>query len=175
MMHRMVCVVMLSLLVMPAAWADIPGPDGRRSPRPLPPLPGADGLPNDARPKPLPHLLIVQNPNEPSARLVLPANATAARKVEEMRTVQAAGFPFVGLALVGSLLAGGLWLARMPRAKYLLAAALPVGAIALAGIVVAQPARPEPGRTVIETMKVRISRASVGSDYQLILPKRPAH
>jgi hypothetical protein len=172
MMHRMVCVVMLSLLIVPAAWADIPGPDGRRPNRVY--MPPDDFLPKETPPKALPHLLIVHNPNESSARLVLPANATAARKAEEMRTVQAAGFPFVGLALTGSLIAGGLWLARMPKAKYLLAAALPLGAIALAGIVVAQPARTEPGRTVIETTKVRISRASVGSDYQLTLPKRPA-
>ncbi len=127
---------------------------------------------DDFVPKQLLRLLIVHDPNEPSARLVLPANATAARKTEEARTVQAAGFPFVGLALAGSLIGGGLWLARAPKAKYLLAAAMPLGAIALAGFAFAQPAPSEPGRTVIEKMKVRISRASIGSDYQLILPKR---
>jgi hypothetical protein len=169
MTHRTVCVALLSLLIVPAAWADIPGPDGRRGPNRPGTMPSDDFVP-----KVMPRLVIVHNPSEPSARLVLPANATAARKVEEARTVQAAGLPFVGLALTGSLIAGGLCLARLPKAKYLLVAALPLGAIALAGIVAAQPARPEPGRTVIETMKVRISRASVGSDYHLILPKQPA-
>ena len=173
-MQRIFCVVMLSLLMGASAWADIPGPDGRRGPNRPGTMPSDDFVPKDPAPKPLPRLLIVQNPNEPSACLVLPANATAARKAEEARTAQATGFPFVGLALTGSLIAGGLCLARVPKARYLLAAVLPVGAIALAGMVAAQPTHPLPGRTVIETIKVRISRASVGSDYHLILPKRGA-
>jgi hypothetical protein len=175
MLHRIVCVVLLSLLIVPSAWGDItmpgvtPDPNRRRT---LPPLPPVDSPKDDGKPKQLPRLLIVHDPNEPTTRLVLPANATAARKTEEVRTVRTAAFPFVGVALAGSLIGGGLWLARVPKAQYLLAAVLPLGAIALAGFAAAQPARPEPGRTVIETMKVRISRASIGSDYHLILPKR---
>lgn len=166
MMHRLVCVALLSLLMAPGVWAEIPGPNGERGVRP-PDVPVDDG-----RPKPLPRLLIVHDANEPTARLVLPANATAERKTEEARPAQAAAFPLFGLALAGSLIGGGLWLTRMPRAKWLLAAILPLGAIGLAGFVVAQPARPAPGRRVIETMKVRITRTNIGSDYHLILPKR---
>jgi hypothetical protein len=174
MLNRIFCVFLLSLLIVPIASADVlmpgerPDPNRRRNLPPVPPPIPVD----DGHPKPLPRLLIVHNANESGARLVLPANATAALKSEETRTVQAAGFPFLGLALAGSMIGGGLWLARMPKAKVLLVALLPLGAIALAGFVAAQPAQPAPGRTVIEKMKVRISRANIGSDYHLILPKR---
>jgi hypothetical protein len=198
MLKRIVCVVLLSLLVASVASAHVlyPGEDPN-NPRPRPPrlrpldptfppdvvLPDKEPWRNPLLPplldpppdalvgKAFPRLLIVENPSATSARLVLPANPTAALKTAKAPIARAAGFPLFGVALLAGLVGGGLWLIRKPTARYLLIAVLPLGAVILGSVALAQPANPP--RQVMETVKVRISRATVGSDYQLILPRRP--
>ena len=162
----------VTLLIMAFASnvrADIPhvGP-GPRPPRPLP-------MPHDFRPPPVaPRLVVSRDSSNTTAQLILPASLVAGLKpAVGPRFAAMAPNILVGLALAGSLIAGALWLARMPRAKYVVASVLPLlGFAQIAAAVQAQPAKLETPRGIVETGKVRISRDANALQIRLILPKQ---
>ncbi|MSQ95744.1 MAG: hypothetical protein EXR98_14480 [Gemmataceae bacterium] len=121
----------------------------------------------------MPKMTVSRDPSAKSVTLILPDNLVTALQPAVLPRVASTGSAtMVGLALVGSLVAGGLWLARLPRAKYLVGVMIPLLGLALVNSVVqAQSARLDPPRAVVETGKVRISRGSPGQ-IQLILPAR---
>ena len=62
-----------------------------------------------------PQLVIERDSNAASATLILPRDLSAGLKPSDTsRFAKAAPNALVGLALFGSLIAGGLWLARLP-------------------------------------------------------------
>ncbi len=176
MLTRLFWMILFSLVTAQCVRADLPwnGP-GPRPPRPMPhdfPPPLPDPVPGP--PKAAPRLVILHDSNAKTGELILPANLVAGMKPAETPRL-ASTFPgaIVGLALVGSLIAGGLWLARMPRAKYLLGVMLPLLGLAFIGAAVqAQPAKVEAPRGAIEHGKVRISRDAKATNIRLVLPKR---
>jgi hypothetical protein len=148
-----------------AAWADIPGPGPRPNRyRPLPDEVAPPAAPAATR------LLVSCDMNATSARLILPAKLSAAMTTPDSpRAALALSGTAVGLAFAGSLIAGGVWLARFPRSKFLVAASL-CGVVLIGLTVQAQPGRIGAPRTTIDTGKVRVSRGA-GADFKLILPK----
>jgi hypothetical protein len=75
------------------------------------------------------------------------------------------------LALTAGLVAGGLWLARLPRAKYLTCAVIPLLGLALIDGLNAQPVRLDAPRPVVERTKVTIARGEAGQVH-LVLPRK---
>lgn len=166
--------VLLAVLTMSFAamnlYADVPGP----GPRPLPPIRLGDG-----QLLPLPQesvkvtLEVVRNPNFTSGTLVLPKELFGALKKGNAQG-PASTLPggVLALAFTGSLVAGGLWLARVPRAKCLVGIMLPLFGLALLDSTLhAQPARLEAPRPVVEAAKVTITRGEAGQ-VVLVLPSK---
>ena len=164
---RMLTAIILILTSTASLWADLPwnGP-GPRPPRPMP---------HDFPPPLPPQLEIAYDSGATTAKLILPAKLIAAITPAESPRV-ASGLPnaLLGLTFAGSLIAAGLWLARQPRAKYVVAFALPLFALTLIAAAHAQPARLAAPRAIVETGKVRISRDAGASNIRLVLPAKPA-
>ena len=149
------------------AHADIPGPDGRRARRP-------QYIPPEIPPAPAPKLVISRDNGATTAKLILPKNVLAAVKSNDApRMASTRPTTVLGLALVGSLIAGGLWLVRVPRAKYV-ATIVVLASVMIGTSLHAQPARLEAPRDVLERGKLQISRDASATNIQLILPKKAA-
>jgi hypothetical protein len=158
MILRCMLVFVTAMIATSFACADIPGP-GPRPVRPLfVPIPEAAKV----------TLRVVRDPNATTARLVLPPDADA-KRADARRTGLSPSGVFLGLAFAGALVAGGLWLARVPRAKYLAGLMIPLLAAAVIDAIHAQPPRLEAPRPVVESAKVTVSRGAAGQ-IELVLP-----
>lgn len=172
-MYKKHLAAILLLTTVATVHADIPW----NGPGPRPPRPTPFEVRGDFRQQvaPLPtRLTIVRDTNAENGTLVVPPKLIAALKPVESPRI-AARFPvaMIGLALVGSLIAGAMWLGNLPHSKYLVGVMLPLlGMILVGAAVQAQPAKVETSRGVIETCKVRLSRDAGETNVRLMLPKR---
>lgn len=166
-MRTRICIAAVAVVVITAnVQADIPHP----GPRPPRPPRFVDVPPPPAPPKAV-KLTLTRDHYATTGRVILPSTVTAS--LSPIESPRAASMPMVGLAIVGALIACGLWLARVSSARKLAAVAIPLLALVFVSAgVYAQAVRLEAPRDVLEKGKIIITRADAGEGLVIYLPMK---